>query len=206
VLPVYPQIVVGWALAQQGIDKVGSRLNLHFNLNSAVESTASRYCTKSSSRGFTFLELMSYLVILTLFLTCSTSVGVSFYKKNQQRIIAEEIKAAIHFAQLQAVSTGQSLVLTPLDARNDWSNGMLLFMDNPKHHYDSESKLIHKWQWFAKPVHVTWQGFQSKRYLLFTPTINNNTVNGYFMIHAALCNDIKLTINRIGRIKESRLT
>lgn len=163
-----------------------------------------RHLQLLTHHGFTFLELMIYLVIFTLFLTFSTSVGVSFYQKNQQQTIAEEIKAAIHFAQLQALSTGQNLVLTPLDARNDWSYGMLLFIDNPKHHYDSESKLIHKWQWVAKSVHVTWQGFQSKRYLLFTPTINNNAVNGYFMIHSPLSNDIKLTINRIGRIKESR--
>ena len=157
---------------------------------------------KNMSAGLTLIELLVSMVIFAIVLCCSFSFSPSVYKKNQLQMVTDEVKGAIHFAKIQSLLTGDILALTRIPGSNDWSEGMLLFVDNGKHQYGPDVKLLHEWHWQLSGVHIIWQGFQSKEYLLFSPDIGSNAVNGYFIIKNHMQQQAKLIVNRLGRIKE----
>jgi type IV fimbrial biogenesis protein FimT len=154
----------------------------------------------SKDKGFTILELLLGFSLLAIILCFSLPFTPSLYKKNQLQIITDEIKEAIRFAKMQAILTGDTLILTHLADKKNWSEGIILFVDNPKHQPSSDAKLLHEWRWPSSGVHITWRGFQSKDYLLFTPDITSSTVNGTFII-SNLKQQNKLVVNRLGRVR-----
>ena len=161
---------------------------------------------ESNCIGMTLIELLVSLSLLAILLFFSLPFAPSLYNKNQLQVVTDEVSSAIHFAKIQALLTGDVLVLSPLSGgRNDWSHGMLLFVDNPKHQYMSDDKLLHEWHWNSNVVRVFWHGFQSDEYVLFAADISHSTTNGYFIIK----NDtkqLKLVVNRLGRVKKSKLS
>lgn len=156
----------------------------------------------SSSAGFTLLELLISLFVLALITSFSLSNTSALYQKNQLQAVTSEIKKAIQTGKLQALSRGESLALTPLTNSTDWSSGMLLFVDNANHQYTPDGKLIYQWTWKSTGVHVSWQGFQSKNYLLFAANLKSNITNGFFIIKDN-AHQVKLIVNRLARVRNA---
>ena len=156
-----------------------------------------------SDAGLTLIELLVCLSLLAIILCFTLPFGSALYQKNQLQLKANAIKNAIQMAKTQALLTGESLALTPLPEALDWSEGMLLFVDDGKHRYTPGLKLVHEWHWKLTGIQVTWHGFQSKDYIRFTSELGRNTANGYFRIANATNAPIKLIVNRLGRVKES---
>ena len=152
----------------------------------------------ASTSGFSLLELLVGFSLLAIILCFSLPFGSSLYKKNQLQIITNEIKEAIRYAKIQTILTGDRLILTHLSDKKDWSEGMSLFVENTKH--QPTSKLLYEWHWPSSGVHITWQGFQSKDYLTFTPDITSSAVNGIFIISNSKHEQKKLVVNRLGRV------
>jgi type IV fimbrial biogenesis protein FimT len=101
---------------------------------------------------------------------------------------------------MQALAKGKTLTLTPLPNTNDWSKGMLLFVDNSKHQYTYNTEPLYEWHWKSADTDVSWHGFQSKDYLLFTTDLRSSINNGYFLIKNTQ-EQIKLIVNRVGRVR-----
>lgn len=141
------------------------------------------------------------MAVVAIVICYSFSFAPLLHKKNQLRIVTDEVKGAIQFAKTQALLTGDILALTHLPEASDWSEGMLLFVDNAKHQYTQDVTLLHEWHWKASEIHIMWQGFQSNDYLLFAPDIGNSTVNGCFIIKNNLQHQVRLIVNRLGRVK-----
>lgn len=152
------------------------------------------------SAGFTLLELLLCLSLLGIIAFFSLPYTPSLYKQNQLQTVTAEIKSAIHTAKMQALVVGKTLALTPLPDADDWSEGMLLFVDNAKHQYTPHVKPLYEWHWKSAGTHVSWHGFQSKDYLLFATDLRSSTTNGYFVIKNAQ-QQAKLIINRVGRVR-----
>lgn len=117
------------------------------------------------------------------------------YQKNQIQVIENDIKSAIRFAKVHALTTGNHMYLTPLPNAAHWSSGMQLYVNN------EPPQIIQEWHWQHPAIHVTWHGFQSNQYLLFSPEVSRNAVNGYFVIKANGSHMIKLMVNRMGRVR-----
>ncbi len=130
----------------------------------------------------------------------------SLHQKNQVQVIQDDIKSAIRFGTSEALISGNNLILTPLKNSNDWSDGILLFVDNTKHRYTPDVKLLREWRWQSPNVRVIWQGFQSNNYLLFSSDISQNAMNGYFEISSKTQQPVKLVINRLGRVRLAQST
>lgn len=147
--------------------------------------------------GFTLLEILTCLLLLSVISFFSLSYTPSLYKKNQLQALTSEIKSSIHIAKMQALIEGKPLMLAPLYPAN-WSNGMELIIDNPNHQKD---KPLYEWHWKPANIHVEWHGFQSNEYLLFASDLRASHTNGYFLIKNAN-QQIKLVVNRLGRVRQ----
>ena len=153
-----------------------------------------------TSRAFTLIELLLSLTLLAILLFFAVPFASSMHEKNQIQVIQDDIRSAIRFAKTQAMISGNNILLTPLPDSNDWSNGMLLFVDNPKHHYTADTQPLQKWQWFSSGIQVTWKGFQSSHYLLFSADLSKNATNGTFIIRNQSQIRVKLVVNRLGMV------
>ena len=158
---------------------------------------------KKGQSGLTLIELLIGLSLLSILFVISLSFYSTLYKKSEVYIIADEIKGAIQFSKLRAIIDGENLALTPISGSNNWSEGMVLFIDNKEHKLLENSKIIHEWHWQKAKVHVSWKGFQSSNYLLFSHELSRMDVNGNFIIRNSVGKEIKLIINRIGRVRGS---
>lgn len=145
------------------------------------------------SDGFTWIESLISLALLAVLLMMGIPYTARLYQKNQVQVIQYEIASAIRFSRLRAMSEGRALVLRPLLASNDWSNGMQLM---------SGDEQLFEWHWATpQKIRVDWHGFQSNRFLRFVPDANEFATNGYFSIHSASFPPVKLVVNRLGRVR-----
>ncbi|MBA2656161.1 MAG: GspH/FimT family pseudopilin [Tatlockia sp.] len=154
------------------------------------------------SRGLSLLELVTSLVIFGILFFLSLPLTVSIFQRNHLEVVKDQLAVAIHYARSKAMMQGEALILTALPNAGDWSSGMYLLTDNVKHQYNEKSQLIHSWQWEHKEIKVTWQGLQSNNYIVFSPDLNHSASSGHFIIQNQEGQILKLTLNRLGRIRE----
>ncbi len=152
--------------------------------------------------GFTLLEILLCLLLLSIVIFFSLSYTPLLYKKNQSQTISADIKNAVHTAKMQALLQGQALALTSLSRTSNWSDGMRLVVDNPTHHYEEDSETLYEWHWTSTGTQVEWHGFQSNEYVLFATDLRSSRTNGYFLIKN-VDQQIKLILNRLGRVRDS---
>ncbi|PJD95716.1 MAG: hypothetical protein CK426_04090 [Legionella sp.] len=149
-------------------------------------------------RGFTLLELISTLCLTVVMSVLMLASWMHFKEEKEAAILIQDIKTAIQYAKNKAVNESRTLVLVPLE--HNWSSGMKLI--DPDILKEEESTL-HQWRWFVKIWQLKWQGFSGDEVLYISGQTNALT-NGQFVLEQKVTHkQIKLTLNRIGRIKES---
>lgn len=151
--------------------------------------------------GFSLIELLIGLVILSILLIFVVPFGFSIYKKNQLELLEADMSTGIRYSRNIALLYELPLALTPLPGAKDFSCGMILFIDNKNHQIGDDDKLIHLWRWQCKNVNINWVGFQANNYLLFAANLKNSSTSGHFEINVGGLNS-KLVVNRYGRIEK----
>ncbi len=151
-------------------------------------------------KAYTFIELLLSLAIVSLLLFFAIPFNSSIHQKNQCLVIENDVKQAISYAKTQAWIRGQNLILRP-KYMDDWSHGMILFIDNATHKYHNTAPIIHEWSWNFANIVIDWHGFQSRDYLVFYADSRKNVLNGTFNITSHNAR-VRLVINKMGRVKQ----
>ncbi|HHF7365294.1 TPA: GspH/FimT family pseudopilin [Legionella bozemanae] len=152
-------------------------------------------------KGFTLLEL---LITMALFLSLSI-VGIGSYtyfiRKNEQKVLIDELRTVIQYAKLQAIILGSSVSLAPLDASSSWSNGMILNFLNKK---TNKIEPIYRWQWSHPCWDLNWEGARSTNQIVFSIYPGQAISNGRFiLINKNTHEQVIIILNRLGRIRIS---
>lgn len=152
--------------------------------------------------GISLIELMITVLLVCGLLLCGLPQLKTQRLKNQMIIRRNELITAVHTARNIAIQTGISMALIP---DKDWSQGMKLYNDNYQHVFSSSDVLKHQWQWQHQGISITWKGFHSDSYLLFSAEAHEAAANGHFILKAENLPDLKLVVNRFGRVKTPSL-
>lgn len=151
--------------------------------------------------GLTLIELLLCLGLLTVLLVAGLGFGSQFLAKRQALILEKQLVSVVQYSRHWAQVFHQDVTLNPLAGQNDWSKGMVLFVDNSSHHYSSQVKLIHQWYFNQnRLLRLVWHGFQADDYLMFSKETHRSTVNGHFLILSDGVVLKRLVVNRLGRI------
>ena len=142
--------------------------------------------------GFIWVELLMSLSLFALLLLMGIPYTTHLFQKNKVQVIEDEIKSAIRFSRLRALSEGQDLVLMPMSASNDWSSGIQLVNSGDR---------IFEWHWASPGIRVIWHGFQSNHFLRFAADVSQYATNGSFFIQSPSQPVVKLVVNRLGRVR-----
>lgn len=148
-------------------------------------------------KGFTLLELVMTLALLTGLLLLGVISSSSLMSKNEGQILVNEIKTAIQYAKNQSINLGTTVYLAPLDSEDNWSKGMILsqFKNN-------QIKVLNQWQWDHKYWSVTWKGAHSAKSISFSHQALHALSNGKFTLRNNYSQEsIALILNRLGRIR-----
>jgi prepilin-type N-terminal cleavage/methylation domain-containing protein len=147
-------------------------------------------------QGLTLIELLISLAIIAVLMTFGMSFWPIFHQRHQVSVVVDEITLAINTARVEALLTGEPLIIKPLSAKLNWSHGLVVVAENEY----KLARVIHEWGWLNKGVNVEWHGFQSPHYLRFNNDIRHNSTNGYFIIKSRF-EQKKLVVNRLGRVR-----
>lgn len=149
-------------------------------------------------KGFTLLELLIVLSIVGIISLFSMASYSLLLEKNEEQIIVDDIKSAIHYARIQAVSYGHQVTLTPLDAHSDWSKGIKITQLDKK---TNKELVVHQWQWPRRKWSLIWSGVNSEK-IIFSNNPVNAISNGTFTLSSLPSKKKKIIVlNRIGRIR-----
>lgn len=154
-------------------------------------------------RGLSLIEMLIVLLIIGILALFSPLAFHKLLKKNQIDVTVDEIKMAIQFSKINALSQAHPVILTPISGEMNWSEGMALCVDNPLHQCVSNHGTIREWHWFHNGIEVNWLGFESNHYLRFSPDLMGRAANGYFMVKDQSNQPVKLIVNRLGRVRVS---
>jgi len=150
-------------------------------------------------KGFTLIELLITIVILVGL----SSMGIASYayliRKNEQQMIIDQLKTAVQYAKIQAITLGNPVYLAPLDTNLDWSNGAILYTFNKK---TNKSELVYQWQWHHPQWSITWTGINFAHKIMFTNNPANAISNGHFtLVNFQTGKQTVIILNRLGRIR-----
>lgn len=149
----------------------------------------------------TLIELMVVIVLLTACLFFVIQFNQDIILKNKRTVVENQIMNAVRYSRNSALVTGHDVTLNPLAGGQDWSTGMILFVDNKTHHYTGQEKVVYSWQWAeVAPLKVSWNGFKAQDYLIFSRDLRHATVNGHFSIMNKGTEIRRIVLNRLGRV------
>lgn len=145
------------------------------------------------AKGFTLLELLICFTLVTVITLISISSASELVKKNESMRILDELKAAVHYAKLQAVNQGAILVLEALDLEWNWAQGMVL---------KKGDAIVHQWQWKHSNWQLRWIGVSGEHLVKLSSSPLQAMSNGRFVLTQ---NNGKrewsVVLNKLGRLR-----
>lgn len=150
--------------------------------------------------GLSLIELLISLALIGFLSFLCVPSSVMLYQRNQLQVRENEIITALHYARNSALIQEITLALAPLPDSTDWSQGMILFIDNENHQFHAGSKLLQQWHWSQPSIRLSWHGFHSSNYLLFSSELKHMAASGHFLLENQQSKSIKLVVNRFGRV------
>lgn len=153
----------------------------------------------SKLSGLSLFELLIVLLLVSLLFCFGLPLTTHWYQRQIAWVHQKDIEQAIAHGNQESVILGEPLRLVPFQ-KKDWSSGMVLLRERDLR--DPKPSILYSWQWRDSVYRVIWHGFLSNEYLRFTPDLNQSAQNGYFLIENQAQHGVKLSVNRVGRVRE----
>ncbi len=83
-----------------------------------------------SARGFTLIELMVTLTIAATLAAVAVPSVQSFLRNNELSAASTALLTAINTARSEAMKSGRSAMVVPVNNGSDWAQGWVVFVDN----------------------------------------------------------------------------
>lgn len=126
------------------------------------------------TNGFTLVELLACLAILTLLLILAAPSFKMLWRGNQADVYIETLQRAIAMARSTAISTKKIVSLCPYEKSScgdNWENGLMIFVDsNNDGKLDEEDTLKEVLNFSPSNSTITWRASGGKNYLRYSPT------------------------------------
>lgn len=152
--------------------------------------------------GFNLLEAIVVMALLSFVLFIAIPFATNFGDKQLIEAKVKTIESAVSYSINQAISLGRPVTLAPI-VDDDWSQGARLYFDTQTNHrYQTGDKILREWHWGDKRFRLSWRGFLSDNYLVFSDRLMQSVLNGRFIVKNHKDKVMKeLVINSLGRVR-----
>lgn len=143
-------------------------------------------------KGFTFIELLCVLTIIASLTLASLSSLSRMKEKNDLDYVEKRLIFALKLARTKAILMNRPIKVIPF--KNNWSQGLTIFTakkENP----------ILILDWSNRKIVLSWQGFISSRYLIFSRDLLNEASSGHFLLKTPRGLRRKIVLNRLGHLR-----
>jgi len=154
----------------------------------------------NKSQAFSFIEALFVLIIVSVLCLCCLPASSKIQEKNKIEVVKKELKNIIQYSRTMSMIMGDNLTLNPLSEENDWSKGMILFIDNQTHRYSNLDNVIQQWQWSGETVKIVWNGFRNSNYLIFSSNLHQASASGHFTLYYHDKEVSRIRVNRFGKV------
>ena len=164
---------------------------------------------RRSGDGFTLVELLLVLSILSILLGLSLPNFQAMYAQRQADVVIRKVSKAIQLARMSAIRTGQLVTLCRSDSGvecgGQWRDGIIVFSDRNGDRKINQDDVLQQFITFPGiNGSLKWRAFQNRQYLQITNQGFTRYQNGNFTYcpnngDASLAR--QLIINRTARIR-----
>ena len=153
-----------------------------------------------NSRGFSLLELMVTLIIVTILITLTVPSFITFSTQSKNTIIGKQLLRAINLARSEAQLRGVPVTLCKsrdhISCSGQWQDGQIIFID------DGSNTILEVFKTPRTKSVLHWQSSLNKDYLRLFPSGSTHNTAGTFW----LCNQEgkivwKIIVSRQGRAR-----
>lgn len=112
-----------------------------------------------TDKGFTLIEITIVLLIISLLAFLSVPSFTKLLNQNAAKTTTQKIFHFLHFARLEAIKRNDTVVvcgsLNLESCHNDWSKGLIAFIDNNHNHiFDEKDVLLRANKLGNKKIHI----------------------------------------------------
>lgn len=163
--------------------------------------------TGSPLSGFTLLELLATLGIISILSSIALPALSTLVKKNRADAIQSLLRSAIYTTRVTALSDNSITVLCPLDAGScgsDWNRGFMIFTDhNNDRTIDQDDTLIEYHQLNRPGFEISWRASAGRNFLRFSPTGIAREFGRFTLCHQSRDMSLarSIVVNRHGRLR-----
>lgn len=150
------------------------------------------------NNGFTLVELLFCLALFAGLSLMGLALGQNL-SRNRQLVLSHEVVGALNHAKQLAVLRAYPLLLHGL--ADDWSKGAILCADNREHRCQNPDDILYQWSWEKPGIRLSWQGFLSSDYIVFSANPSQSACSGSFHLFNQGMEKQKISLNRIGHIR-----
>ena len=163
-------------------------------------------------KGLTLIELLLSMMIAAILATIAIPAFNSFIIKVRSDTVVQQLRTLIYFTRQQAITSGTYAVLCPSeDAKKcskDWSHPIIIFNDKNKNKIiDQDEKLVKTSKLLKHGETLTLKASAGKNHLMFSSLGVTHGIFGSFT-YCQKAKDTatarKLTINRLGRVRQNK--
>lgn len=160
------------------------------------------------ARGFTLVELMVTIAIVTILMLVAVPSFVQFRRNAQLSDAASNFIAAAGTAKSGALKTGRNALLVPNDATLGWRTGWFVFVDNNwDEQYDAADEVLLRHEALTADITVTTPGTTafSDGALLFNgsgfPKTKGGLAGNGTLVMAIPGRSSSIVVNNAGRVR-----
>lgn len=165
----------------------------------------------NSTRGFTFVELLISLLIISVLVAISIPGFQNLLKKHKSQRVFSLTLQAIYYARAKALTTQTVVTLCPTTDEvtkcgTQWEEGIQVFTDTDENgrFNQKQDTLLRIFPSGNYKYSLRWASFGNRSYLQYTPLGHTKNQNGTF-IYCPQDGDVKyanaIIINRAGRAR-----
>ena len=151
------------------------------------------------TKGLTLIEVLFTLVLIGILSLLGIASFARWIGENEKKVILDEVRIAVQYSRIQALSRGNPVTLSPLDVKQNWSKGIVLTQYNKA---INQVELLYQWQWDHPHWLLEWSGISSSNKII----LSNNPVSAISNGHFDLTNyrtkeRVVIILNRLGRLR-----
>jgi len=168
-----------------------------------------KICNKQSTGGYTLVELLTVLAIVTVLFSLAVPAYRALVTQNQIATQVNQLVAAINFARSEAIHSHQVVTLCKSkdsqSCSGTWSDGWIIFVDRQiSGAVVSANDILRVYQALPAGSLLKWVGLRSNDYLQMDPSGATHGQTGTFFYYPQSSQpDLvsKIIVSNTGRVR-----